>query len=51
MDADLKALLISMLSLAPSDRPESVANLVNYPFFTKEENLVAPLTNEWVNKA
>ena len=47
IDEDFKNLLNSMLSADIGNRPESIAEVMQHPFFTKETDLVDAHTNDW----
>ena len=53
MDEDLKLLLTSMLcrEIGVDKRPETIDNVLDHTFFSKETELLDAHTNEWVDKS
>ena len=53
MDEDLKLLLTSMLcrEIGVGKRPETIDNVLDHTFFSKETELLDAHTNEWVDKS
>jgi len=51
LDEDFVSLLTSMLEADASKRPQSVAEVMGHPFFTKEDGLEDSFSNVWRNKA
>ena len=50
LDKDLSGLISWMLRLEPSERPQSIEELLSHSFFTKDCNLVNALENQWSNE-
>ena len=51
IDQDFKDLVNSMLNTDIGKRPQSIAEVMQHPFFTKETDLIDVHTNEWANGA
>uniref|UniRef100_A0A7S3HVH1 Protein kinase domain-containing protein n=1 Tax=Favella ehrenbergii TaxID=182087 RepID=A0A7S3HVH1_9SPIT len=49
IDEDFKSLLTSMLSADISKRPASIADVIQHPFFTKEDDLLDAAINQWTD--
>ena len=50
IDEDFKSLMTSMMSSDLEKRPQSIAEVIQHPFFTKEPELLDAATNDWSNK-
>ena len=47
IDEDFKSLMTSMMSSDLEKRPQSITEVMQHPFFTKEAELIDATTNDW----
>ena len=45
LNKDLSDLITSLMMSSPSDRPQTIKEIVSHPFFTNDKQLLDPMTN------